>query len=152
MIVSNLKNASRYFNNDKKVKKAFGFLEKNDLGNLQVGKYKIDGDDIFALVQSYDTKSKDKCKFESHKKYIDIQVILNGTEKMTWAPIDKLTLIRNDFSENDKAFYKEGSTSSDFVVSSNDFVVFYPEDGHRACIQVDSPCHVKKIVLKVSLE
>jgi biofilm protein TabA len=40
---------------------------------------------------------------------------------------------------------------NDFIVHEGQFVIFYPEDGHKACISVDEPCLVKKIVLKVSV-
>ncbi|OBR91911.1 toxin-antitoxin biofilm protein TabA [Clostridium ragsdalei P11] len=151
MIIGEVKNVKRYFDKDEGINKAFEFLKDIDLDNLEIGKHLIDGDKVFALVQSYDTRAESECKFESHKRYIDIQVILDGIEKIEWSPIDKLNLVEDDFSKNDKAFYKENSTSSELILHSGNFVVFYPEDGHRACIQVNTPSHVKKVVLKVEL-
>lgn len=152
MIIAAVKDAKRYCNHNDKMQRAFQFIKETDLGALEVGKYSIDGDDIFALVQSYNTKDEAECLFESHKRYIDIQVIINGVEKMSWLPIDKLNMIKDDFANSDKAKYKESSIGSELIVHEGEFVIFYPEDGHKASIAVDEPCSVKKVVLKVALD
>lgn len=150
MIIADLKDYQRYCNNDK-MQRAFQFIKQTNLQSLEVGKHLIDGEDIFALVQSYTTKEPNLCRFESHERYIDIQFIVSGVEKMSWLPIDKLSLAENDLAKSDKALYKDSTIGNDFIVHEGQFVIFYPEDGHKACIAVDEPTLVKKIVLKVTL-
>jgi YhcH/YjgK/YiaL family protein len=150
MILADLKDFKRYCHENEKMQKAFNFIQETDLQALELGKYLIDGDDIFALVQSYTTKEDALCRFESHKRYIDIQFIIDGVEKMSWLPVDKLTLTEDDLAKSDKILYKN-TIGNDFIVNEGQFVVFYPEDGHKACITVNEPCLVKKIVLKVCL-
>lgn len=91
--------------------------------------------------------------FHQLKTYcnIDIQFIVSGVEKMSWLPIDKLSLAENDLAKSDKALYKDSTIGQDFIVHEGQFVIFYPEDGHKACIAVDEATLVKKIVLKVAL-
>jgi biofilm protein TabA len=151
MIISDLKDFKRYCSKNDRMQRAFKFLQETNLENLEVGKHLIDGENIFALVQSYTTKEPSLCRFESHERYIDIQFIVSGTEKMSWTPIDKLILAENDLEKSDKALYKDSSMGNEFIINEGQFVVFYPEDGHKACIKVEEQCLVKKIVLKVSL-
>lgn len=151
MIIADLKDFNRYSNGNDKIQRAFQFIQETNLQVLEVGKHLIDGEDIFVLVQEYVTKEPELCRFESHERYIDIQFIVSGAEKMSWLPIDKLTLAENDLAKTDKALYKDSSAGNNFIVKEGQFVIFYPEDGHKACIAVDEPCLVKKLVLKVSL-
>ena len=74
MIIDNLKTASRYAAMCEGLAKGFSFIERAKKENLAVGKYEIDGDNVFAMVQEYDTKVASKT--ESHLKYIDIQCTL----------------------------------------------------------------------------
>lgn len=148
MIIADLKDFKRYCNYDEKMQKAFKFLKENNLRALETGKHLIDGEDIFVLVQSYTTKENLLCYFESHKRYVDIQFIVSGVEKMSWFPIERLTLTEDDLANSDKALYKEDSIGNDFIVNEGQFVIFYPEDGHKACIAVEEPCLVKKNSVK----
>ncbi|MCM8711690.1 YhcH/YjgK/YiaL family protein [Clostridium sp. SYSU_GA19001] len=150
MIIAALKDAERYCYNDK-MQRAFKFLKETDLQSLEIGRYSIEGDDIFALVQAYNTRKEEECRFESHQRYMDIQFIIEGVEKMSCIHVDRLVLTENDLIKGDKAFYKADCVGSELIVHKGDFVIFYPEDGHKACIAVDEPCFVKKVVLKVSL-
>lgn len=151
MIIADLKDFNRYCNGNDKIQKAFKFIQKINLQELAVGKHLIDGEDVFVLVQEYLTKKPELCRFESHERYIDIQFIVSGSEKMSWLPIDELTLVENDLAKTDKALYKDSSAGNDFIVNKGQFVIFYPEDGHKACIAIDQSYFVKKLVLKVSL-
>lgn len=150
MIIAALKDAERYCYNEK-MQRAFQYLKETDLQSLEIGRYSIEGDDIFALVQAYNTRAEEECRFESHQRYIDIQFIIKGIEKMSYLHVDRLILTENDLIKGDKAFYKADCVGSELIVHEGDFVIFYPEDGHKACIVVDEPCFVKKVVLKVSL-
>jgi YhcH/YjgK/YiaL family protein len=152
MIISELKDFKYYCNGNKKMERAFKFLCETDLKNLETGKHLIEAEEIFALVQVYTTKELGLCRFESHKRYIDIQFIVSGVEKMSYYPTHKLILAENDLIKNDKALYKDESLANDFIVNEGQFVVFYPEDGHKACISVNHSCQVKKIVVKVALD
>lgn len=151
MIVANLKDFKRYCYKNDKMERAFKFLQETNLEDLEIGKHLIDGDNIFALVQSYSTRESNLCRFESHERYIDIQFIVSGIEKMSWIPIDKLVVAEDDLSKSDKLLYSDSSIGNEFIVHQGQFVVFYPEDGHKACIKVDESNLVKKIVLKVRI-
>ena len=77
MIFDNIKNASKYYNLDEKIKTGLLFLQNNDLKSMQLGKHIIN-DDIYINIEQYFPKPIENCKFEAHKKYIDIQYIIEG--------------------------------------------------------------------------
>ena len=72
--------------------KAFAFLKDHDLVKLAKGKYPIDGDNVFASVTEDSTKNLEKTNWESHRKYIDIQYVINGEELIGVYPVAKASI------------------------------------------------------------
>jgi YhcH/YjgK/YiaL family protein len=64
--------------------KAVEFLSNPDLIELQVNKYEIDGDRVYAMVSKDVGRNKKDAQLEIHSKYIDIQLVLEGTDEMAW--------------------------------------------------------------------
>lgn len=111
------------------------------------GRYELDGDKVFALVQRYQTKPLAEGKWESHRKHIDVQFVVSGVERIGWTPISRLTLTEPYDETKDIAFYKG---NGDFVtVPEGSFVILFPEDAHMPGIAVDEPSPVTKVVVKV---
>ena len=79
--------ALSYFKNKERWDKAFTFLKSNDLSKLEIKRYDIDGDNLYAPVSEYLTKNEEDAMFEAHRKYIDIQYVITGSEQMSVAPI-----------------------------------------------------------------
>ena len=74
------------------------FIENFKKTDMKPDRYDIHGDDLFAAVSRYDTEPREQRKFESHRKYIDLQIVLDGSEEMDWAPIDSLNMTDNGFA------------------------------------------------------
>ncbi len=148
MIIDKIENFELYTGLNKKIAKAFAYIRAIDLSQLALGKYEIDKDDIFALVQEYDTKDKKDCKLEGHQKYIDLQFIINGVEQMGISTLkDQVAVTRNE--KDDYTFY-EGD--SDFIkVEAGMFTIFFPDDLHMPGIKVSHSSKVKKVVIKVKI-
>ncbi len=117
-------------------------------------KYTIDGDDIFAIVMSYDTTAPETGVFESHRNYVDIQTVIVGAEGFECAFSDELTVVTPYDDAKDAAFYRRTSPGQTRVnVFPGTFVMFYPHDAHMAGLMVSSePERVKKVVVKVRRE
>jgi YhcH/YjgK/YiaL family protein len=113
------------------------------------GKHDIEGDTIFALVQEYQTKPIAECKLESHKKYIDIQYVIQGEEMMGITTQNNQTILEQNL-EKDYTFY-EGTTSL-VRVSKGMFTIFFPDDLHQPCVQTETVLEVKKVVIKVLIQ
>ena len=69
------------------------------------GKYEIDGKDVYASVVEYTTIPWEEAKFEAHENYTDIQYMIKGTELMSYAPIDQLTVKTPYNPDKDVIFY-----------------------------------------------
>ena len=151
MILDKLENLNLYANLNSNFKKAFEFLNNNDIKNLKDGKYEIDSDNVFAFVQSYVTKEDKEKKWESHEKYIDVQFIVKGEETIVWSPIDQLTVEEEYSKEKDVTFYKDGVYSSRINLKDNYYCILFPEDGHKPGCIFGKPENIKKIVLKIKL-
>lgn len=76
MVTDVLQNAHLYQTLNPLFTTAFKFLLKKDFFTVENGKYQIDGDNIFAIINEYETKDKNECEVEAHKKHIDIQYVV----------------------------------------------------------------------------
>lgn len=141
-------------NNYEAIKKlcpvAFEFVKKllgEDVGN---GTHEL-ADGVFANVMTYETKKRSDAFFEAHKKYIDIQIMLDGAEIISVEPIEKMHKYEcvQPFGDGDTELYAVNSDCVDYVLNKGDFVILYPEDGHMPCICIEEPKPVKKAVIKV---
>lgn len=150
MIADSLKNARDYFSLGGNFQKAFEYLMQNNLEDKAEGKYEIDGDNIFVIVQSYDAKPESEGKLEAHRKYADIQFIIEGEEKIGYANIEKTSPVV-DYDDEKDIIFLDGDF--DFIlVQKNDFMVFFPQDAHMPSIVSNGGRkYVKKAVIKIKV-
>ena len=144
MLTTTMKYAEKYNYLDEKFQKAFCFLRETDLLALPVGNVPIDGEEIYANVQSYTTMTPEDCPFEAHRKYFDIQYVAEGEEVFGYEPLDNLTPAMEYDEEPDQ--------SGSIVLKAGDFAIVPPEDGHAPRrMTKNGACQVKKIVVKVKV-
>ena len=134
-------------------KAAFDFL-KTVTPETATGKYLIQGNDLYAGVDSYNTKARDIAKLETHRKYVDIQVLLSGTETIEIFPKQGLIVSEPYNPEKDAEFYQApAKTQTKITLNQGQFLVFFPEDAHMPCLTAGStPQTVKKVVIKVAVD
>ncbi len=131
-----------------RIKEAIRYLENLNVDELQQGKIVVN-DDFFVLVQSYDTKLPEQVRYETHKKYVDIQYIVEGRELIEIAPGNILEVDEPYSEEKDIAFYKPLEQAATVVLTKGGYVVLYPEDAHRPGICAGEITTNKKLVGKV---
>jgi len=121
------------------------------VARLQVGEtLKVElGGGVFALEQAYETKASPDVRWESHRRYIDVQVIVSGEELMEVCDAGMLVVSEDLTPEKDVIFYAPGSPASTLRVGSGDAAVFCPVDAHRPSLAVSEPRLVRKVVVKV---
>ena len=152
MIFDNIKNSKTYYSLSPAFEKAFGFIEKTLSEGTEPGRYEIDGDKIFALVQSYDSKMLKDSKLEGHQRYIDIQYIISGTEMMGCLDASKAVVNEEYNAEKDVAFYEKSDEISYCKAGPGDFCIFFPHDIHAPGVACnDTPSPIQKIVVKVHI-
>lgn len=140
-----------YHKNPKHWEQAFRFLKEADLKKLPIGKQELEGKHLFIAVSEYDSKDLNETKYESHKKYIDIQYVISGEEKMGITTLDKVEPDGIYDEEKDLAFYH--STEGEYHnATPGNFLVFFPEDVHRPSVKVGESVPVKKAVVKLLIE
>ncbi len=148
MIVDNIRNFKDYCVNGSLLNKGFQFLIKNGSSDLPDGRINIEGDECFALVQSYVTSKPEEKRWEAHNTYIDIQYIVKGSEIIGYNPRKDMVVEEDQTPKADMIFFKQ-CKGTDILMNANNFAVFFPQDGHKPCLIYDKPEQVKKIVVKV---
>ncbi len=133
--------------------KAFEFLATLTPESAEK-KYTIQGDDIFAMVMSYETQSPETAILESHQQYVDIQAVLVGAERFECAPTEGLEIETPYDAKKDVVFYQRNSPRPIQVnIFPGTFILLYPQDAHMPTLMVnDQPEQVKKVVIKIKLE
>lgn len=152
MIFDNIKNCKMYYGVNPKFKKAFEFIQKAFDENFEVGKYEIDGNEIYGFVQVYNSKLMENSGFEGHENYIDIQCIMDGREMMGSLEVSNAVIKKEYNPENDAAFYQRSDIATYCIAGQGDFCIFYPHDIHSPGVSFNNtPSEVKKIVVKVHI-
>jgi YhcH/YjgK/YiaL family protein len=131
---------------------AFRFLEENDLAQLPAGRQPIDGDAVFAIVQKARSKPASQGRFESHRKYVDVQYLVSGREMIGVAPVQGLRINEAYDEGTDLAFYESPADYRKLEMKPGRFAVFFPDDGHMPNCEWDGPAEFVKVVVKVSVD
>ena len=152
MIKNSLKYTKNYYNLSNKIKLALEYLEKNDLKVFDNGRYDILGDDVYVNVQDYTSKPETQGKWEAHKKYIDIQFMIKGTERIGVGEIDNYQTTEAYDESKDLEFLAVANDNYQFInMNENDFIILYPQDVHMPQIAMNTQSYVKKAVVKISI-
>jgi len=149
MILDVLGNAHRCLALNKGFSKAVAFLLRPDLIELPVGRYEIDGDRVYAMVAKDQGRRKEDALLETHEKYIDIQLVLAGTDDMGWKSKSSCKKPTGEYdTESDIQFFADDPDVW-IPVKRDFFVIFFPEDAHMPLI---SAGQLHKVIVKVAAE
>lgn len=146
MIADSIENKKQYENLGDGFKLGFEFIEKCVAENLPAGKYELDGKNVYASVQEYDSKTEGR--FEGHREYIDIQFIVSGEELMEWKQRSEAKANTEYNTEKDVEFF-DVSDAVGIPFKKNEFAVFFPNDVHRPGMKLNESVPVKKVVVKI---
>jgi biofilm protein TabA len=116
------------------------------------GKYSLSDDRIFVMVNATATEPTEQRAAEIHKKYIDIQILLEGEERFGYSNQLSDSFKALDKLDNDVLFIDEVAHENFVDLNAGDFVVFYPEQIHRPQCAVNTPMPIKKAVVKIPHE
>ena len=148
MIIDTLSNSEKYVHLHPLFSKAFEFIKNQNLREIEIGKYAIDGTQVHAAVSEKEGVKKEAAKFEAHDNYIDIQVCPRGVETLGWKPRETCTDINVPYNtEKDVTFFSD-QPDTYFQLHEGQFAIFYPEDVHAPMIGEGL---IKKLVVKVKL-
>jgi YhcH/YjgK/YiaL family protein len=133
------------------LQKALDFLRACGSEPLPDGRIEIDGAEVYALVQSYETKDNGEWLFEGHRQYLDVQYMLSGEEVIGWASSEAATVTSPYDPANDAWLGTVPAAQVTPVrLISGQLAVLYPSDAHAPRHAAVAPAAVKKIVIKVA--
>ncbi len=149
MILDVLENARCYQDLHKGFSKAIAFLARPDLKELPVGEYTIDGDRVYAMVSREPGRHKEEALLETHEQYIDIQLILAGTDEMGWKAKSLCKQPAGEYDQNDDIQFFEDKPDAWIATHPGHFVIFFPDDAHMPLI---SAGQLHKVVVKIAVQ
>jgi len=145
MIIDVLRNGRIYAELGPRLVAALDYLRR-DFSGVAAGRHEIDGGNVYALVQEYQTKPPHG-RWEAHRKYIDVQFVVSGAERMGWAHLRDLR-VSEKYDESKDALFLQGEGNL-LEMRAGMFAIFWPEDAHMPGLAIGEPGPVKKVVVKV---
>ena len=151
MIYDNLSNIDLYKGLSTDIFTGLLFLQQANI-DLENGTYLLSSR-VKAIVSEYETQKENECGYEAHKRFIDIQCVLKGQERVACLPIERLKETKPYSEENDAAFYTAAINLQPSYLSLQPgyFAIFFPQEGHMPQLCVNEPQLVKKVVVKVKV-
>ena len=154
MILASLAEAERYLGLHPLFVRAFAFLRNTDLMALEPGKHTIDGEQIFAIVEACAGRTRAEAKLECHRRYIDIQLVLEGVDEMGWKPLAECVDPATDYdAARDIRFFNDAPASW-IATPPGSFCLFFPDDAHAPLVSTlkgASAGTIRKVVVKVEV-
>jgi biofilm protein TabA len=148
MILDTLSNIDRYASLHPLFPQAIAFIHSTDLSALAVGIHPIIGEQLFVIVEEAQGRSRAEAELESHRKYIDIQLVLEGTDEMGWKPLADCHEPVSDYSvARDIQFF---SDAADAWISTpaNAYCIFFPQDAHAPLVSTGK---IRKVIFKIAV-
>lgn len=147
MVLDTFENSAMYEAINPRFARAFKWLRETDLLKAAAGRYDIDGDAVFALIQDVTTKPDEQGVWEAHRRYLDIQAPLTGEERIGYAPLASLEVSQAFDEAKDFCLLKgEGAW---LRLRPGMFALLWPQDGHMPGIMEGAPKQIRKVVVKV---
>ena len=150
MIYDLIKNIEHYKGISMYLDKAIAFVKEQDLYALPLGKIEIDGDRVFINVMEAMTQPEQKLHFEVHKRYMDIQIDLEGTEVIAIGLDNQEEIVPYDDTK-DIGFY-DAEVSSRCIMGPGRFIICMAEELHKPGMAYCNEACIKKCVIKVAVE
>lgn len=146
MIIDSILNLGNYLHLEGGFRESFEFLTSERLNHLPEGWHDVDGVEIRAGISNGPGREKSGARLETHRKHLDLQFILGGTDRMGWKPRSACKVPVGDYDEDRDVEFFEDEPEFWFELGTGMFVIFFPEDAHMPQI-CDGPIH--KVVVKL---
>ncbi len=148
MILATLEKCQQYVSCHPGLARGFEFLQSASLADFPAGKHEIDGQNLFAIFAHDQGRGREGVFLEFHRRYIDIQVAISGSEVIGWQPLESCQQVKQTYDpERDLGFYLDRPQSW-FDLAPGSFAIFFPEDAHAP---LASTGLVHKVVIKVAV-
>ena len=148
MIFSTLSQSDRYAALHPLFPRAFEYMRNTDLHALTPGVHQIVEGKLFAIVEHVHGRTREVAKLECHRRYIDIQLVLSGTDEMGWKTLADCHDPVDEYSaERDIRFFND-APSTWIATPANHFCIFFPEDAHAPLV---GEGFIRKVIFKIAV-
>ena len=148
MILSTLANANRYAALHPLFPLVFEYIRNTDLNALAPGIHLIIDKQLFVIVEIANGRTRAEAKLECHRKYIDIQLVLEGVDEMGWKPLADCHQPLDEYNdERDIRFFND-TADSWISTPANTFCIFFPDDAHAPLV---SSGKIRKVIFKIAV-
>lgn len=117
----------------------------------EIGITELRGKDMFINIMKYDTVKPEDSRFETHRKYVDLQYTLDGAERIEWKRASDLIADGEYDGKKDLQFYRAESPEASVDMLPGYFSIYFPSDAHRPKVQIAKDSNVFKLVVKINL-
>ncbi len=148
MIADLLTNAGLYAALGPGIARGLQFLAETDLASLAPGKHELDGKQLYALVSDYSPKPPAEGRWEAHRRYLDLQYVVSGIERIGVTPIDRLAAGEYDA---DRDMLRLSGAGDLLTFGAGQFMILWPGDAHMPGIDAGVPGPVRKVVVKIAI-
>ncbi|MDP1996133.1 MAG: YhcH/YjgK/YiaL family protein [Gallionella sp.] len=146
MILSALSQSDHYAALHPLFPRVFEYIRNTDLLALIPGRYPIVGEQLFVIVESVPGRTREAAKLECHRRYIDIQLVLEGVDEMGWKALADCTQPVSDYKEDIQFFHDAPTTW--IATPPGAFCIFFPEDAHAPLVSVGN---IRKVIFKIAV-
>ena len=130
MVVDAFAQRERYLRLHPAFATAFAFAAAADLAALPPGRHEIEGARIYLSIDHKEGRGHDGARLESHRRYIDIQLTLDGAEEIGWTPLHACAAPTGPYDDARDIRFYDDRPESWIAVPPGHFAMFFPEDAH----------------------
>jgi len=126
------------------------FIESTPVSERSDGKHEINNQGAYVIIDTYNTLDVSDCFIECHRKYIDVQVVIEGIERVGVCHRCECEAL----PYNEEKDFQKLTGDTDFLpLGAGSFMIFYPDDAHMPKVKYGTaPERVKKAVFKIPVQ
>ncbi len=149
MIFGNIQNLREYLCMEDGIFECFNYAKENNLSAYDRGCHEIDAKRIFVNIVEYETVKPEDRFWEAHRQYLDVHLMLEGTERIDLNFIQNMDV--KEYAAKDDFLSMDGEKNASVILKPGDFLVCYPTDAHRTAVAADKQENIKKAIFKVKI-
>jgi len=149
MILSTLSQSSRYATLHSLFPRVFDYIRNTDLLSLAPGRYPIIDKQLYVIVENVAGRTREAATLECHRKYIDIQLVLEGTDEMGWKALADCSQPVSEYSAKKDIQFFHDAPATWIATPPGAFCIFFPEDAHAPLV---SAGNIRKAIFKIAVD
>ncbi len=151
MIFGNIQNLREYLCMEDGIFECFNYAKENNLSAYDRGCHEIDAKRIFVNIMEYETVKPEDRFWEAHREYLDVHLMLEGTERIDLNFIQNMDV--KEYAAKDDFLSMDGEKNASVILKPGDFLVCTPgdSDAHRTAVAADKQENIKKAIFKVKI-